>query len=556
MNSDTVKSGVARMAARSLLMGAGYREKDLDKPFVGIANSFAPFFPGHMHLDRIAKAVAEGVWAAGGTPMEFNTIAICDGLANGHQGMKYSLPSREIIADSVESMARAHCFDALVLITSCDKITPGMMMAAARLDIPAIIVNGGPMLAGRWEEGPLDLVGIGRCKGRVIQGKLNDEQRSIVENEACPGCGSCAGMFTANSMGCMSEVLGMSLPGNGTIPAVHAGRLRLARESGERAVEMIHEGLCPSKIMTRTTFLNAIAVDMLIGCSTNTTLHLPAIAHELGCDISLRDFDALSSKIPNICHLSPAGMHYIEDLHRAGGMSALIRTAIDAGFADPSAMTVTGKTQGENTANSQVRNYEVIRPLDNPFLKDGGLAVLWGNLAPQGAVIKSAAVPEELHYFRGTARVFESEEEAAKAVTAMKVQPGDVVVIRNEGPKGGPGMREMVQITSLLAGLGLGKSVALITDGRFSGVSGGASVGHVSPEAALGGPIALVKEGDTIELDIANRSLKLFVSDEELEERKKDWTPPKKRNLKGYIARYARLVGPVAYGAVLDSEGE
>ncbi|WP_213973972.1 dihydroxy-acid dehydratase [Tepidanaerobacter acetatoxydans] len=556
MRSDTVKTGQSRISTRALLKGAGYRKKDIEKPFIGIANSLNTFFPGHMHLDKIGQSVAAGIWAAGGMPMEFNTIAVCDGVANGHLGMRWSLPSREIIADSLEVMANAHCFDGLVMICGCDKITPGMLMAAGRLNIPTIIVNAGPMLSGKLGKDDLDLAALGRYRGMAVKGLIDEESLEAVEEEACPGCGSCAGMFTANSMGCMTEVLGMALYGNGTIPAVHAGRMRLAKDSGEQIVRMVQKDLRPSDIMTKQTFLNAIAVDMLIGCSTNTALHLPAIAHELGIQISIEEFDKYSKVVPNVCHISPSGKDFMEDFHRAGGMPALIKMAIDGGIMDGSRITVTGQTHSELSANAKVIDTKVIRPLEKPFMNEGGLAVLYGNIAPLGAIIKTAACPPEMYIFKGPARVFNSEEEAAEAVKSGRVVKGDVMVIRYEGPKGGPGMREMVYLTGLLAGMGLGKDVALITDGRFSGVSGGASIGHVSPEAALGGPIALIEEGDTIAYNIPQRTLNLLINEKELELRKVRWQPPKEKEIPSYLKRYAQMVGPVATGAVLKTEKE
>lgn len=556
MRSKAMKEGVIRTGARALMKATGLTDEDIKKPLIGIANSVTNIVPGHMHLDQIEDAVSAGIWAAGGTPMKFNTIAVCDGLANGNTGMKWSLPSREVIADSVEIMVTAHCLDALVLITGCDKITPGMLKAAARLNIPTIVVNGGPMMAGRHKNKNVDLVSLGQALGEALVGKRSSEELTAIENDACPGCGSCAGMFTANSMACMTEILGIGLPGNGTIPAVHAARLRLAKEAGKRIVEMFYEDLKPSDIMTRQTFLNAIAVDMLIGCSTNTALHLPAIAHELGIDITLAEFDKASKGIPNICHISPAGEHYIQDLHEAGGMSALINVAIENGFVDGNPKTVTGKTLGENVEGCRVLDHEVIRPLSNPFVEDGGLAVLWGNLAPEGAIVKTAAVAPEIYKFTGTARVFNSENEASQAVQKGQINKGDFIVIRYEGPKGGPGMQEMVMITAMLGGSGLGKDVALVTDGRFSGASAGASIGHVSPEAALGGPLALVEEGDMIEYDIPNRTLNLLVDDNVLEERKNKWVCPPPKVTNGYLARYAEQVGPVSKGAVLSAQNK
>ncbi|MCI8652176.1 MAG: dihydroxy-acid dehydratase [Angelakisella sp.] len=552
MRSDTMKRGIHRISTRALLKGAGYRQGDIDRPFIGVINAYSPAFPGHMGMDKLTRAVEEGIWRAGGTPLACTTIGVCDGYCAGHEGMRWSLPSRELIADSIETMAQAHRLDGLVLVTGCDKITPGMLMAAARLDLPAIVVNSGPMLPGRLGEEDLDLAALGRIRGKVVKGELPETALPAIEEEACPGCGSCAGMFTANSMGCLTEALGMALPGNGTIPAVHSGRLRLAKDSGERIVEMVLADRRPSQIMTPAAFANAIAADLMIGCSTNTTLHLPAIARELGIPLSLREFDEASRRIPNLCHLSPSGSRYLTDFHRAGGMSALLRAGMEGGFVDGSALTVTGEALGDVIKDARAGDPEVIRPLDRPYLKEGGLAVLYGNIAPQGCVIKTAACPPEMFTFEGIARVFDSEEATAAALREGGIQKGDLIVVRYEGPKGGPGMREMVHLTGLLLGMGLGKEVALLTDGRFSGVSGGASFGHISPEAALGGPIALVKTGDRIRYSIPERWITLDVAGEELERRRRELVPPKREIPKGYLRRYAALVGPVAHGAVLE----
>lgn len=552
MRSDAMKTGTHRVSTRALLKGAGYRQKDIESPFIGIINAYSPAFPGHMGMDRLTQSVEAGIWRAGGTPLVCSTIGVCDGYCAGHGGMRWSLPSRELIADSVETMAQAHRLDGLVLVTGCDKITPGMLMAAARLDIPAIVVNSGPMLPGRLGEADLDLAALSHIRGKVVKGELPETALPAVEEEACPGAGSCAGMFTANSMGCLTEALGMALPGNGTIPAVHAGRLRLAKDSGERIVEMVLADRRPSRIMTPAAFANGIAADMMIGCSTNTLLHLPAIAGELGIPLSLREFDEASRQIPNLCHLSPSGKHFLTDFHRAGGMSALLRQGLDGGFVDGSALTVTGETLEAVTRNARVTDPEVIRPLSRPYLAEGGLAILSGNLAPQGCVIKTAACPPEMFTFDGVARVFDSEEETAAALREGKIQKGEMIVVRYEGPKGGPGMREMVHLTGLLLGLGLGKEVALLTDGRFSGVSGGACFGHVSPEAALGGPVALIHTGDRVRYSIPERRIDLEVPEEELERRRREFSPPRKEIPKGYLRRYAALVGPVAFGAALN----
>lgn len=553
LNSDVMKAGVARLTTRALMKGAGYRQKDIEKPLIGVVSAASKAFPGHMNLDQLEQAVSEGIYAVGGTPLVCHTIGVCDGYCSGNLGMRYSLPSREVIADSVEIMANAHNFDGMVLITGCDKITPGMLMAAARVNIPAIIVNAGPMLPGYLEGEKLDLSYLNKIRGRVEKGTLSPERAFQIEENACPGAGSCAGMFTANSHGCMTEILGMALPGNGTIPAVNSARIRLARDSGEQAVVLVKENFRPSDILTKDAFLNAIVADMLIGCSTNTLLHLPAIAHECGIDISLDDFDRISRETPNICHISPSGKHHLVDLHNAGGLPALIREAIDAGIFNGSCMTVGMISQDELTRGCSVKDLGVIRPIDDPFIKQGGLAILKGTLAPQGCVVKVAACPPEMYAYEGSARIFDSEEAAAAALRGNGgIKEGDVVVVRYEGPKGGPGMREMVHLTGLLQGIGLGKKVALITDGRFSGVSGGASIGHVSPEAALGGSIALVREGDRIRYDVAARTIDLLVSEEELEQRRKEWTPVKKDIPQGYLRRYAKLVGPVSNGAVLE----
>lgn len=552
MRSDTVKKGLNRTATRSLLKGAGYRGKDIQKPFIGIANSATGIFPGHMHLRQISESVAAGIWAAGGVPMEFNTIAICDGVATGTDGMKGSLPSRELIADSIQLMVEAYSFDALVIIPACDKITPGMLMAAARLNIPTIVVNGGPMLAGRHKDESLDLVSIGMYTGQYSLGKIPLSEVEACEDKACPTCGSCAGMFTANSMGCMTEVLGLGLPGNGTIPAVYSERLRMAKDAGERIVELYHEEVRPRDILTYETFENAIAIDMMIGCSTNTALHLPAIAYEAGLDISLSDFDRIGRTVPNLCHLSPAGRFFVQDLHLAGGMSALMRIAGEHGVFHKETRSVAGGTLWDLVKDTEITYGDVIRPWDNPYLKEGGLAVLYGNLAEEGAIVKTAAVDPSIFRFQGRARVFDSEIEASIAARTGKIEKGDVMVVRYEGPKGGPGMQEMVMVTSALKGRGLGKDVALITDGRFSGVTGGASIGHIAPEAALGGNLALVEEGDTIAFDIDARTLNLLVSDEELARRRKNWVCPPPKVTSGYLERYAREVGPVSQGAVTN----
>ncbi len=550
MKSDVVKKGIERAPHRSLLKASGFTDEELKRPLVGIANSFNEIIPGHVHLRQVVEAVKAGVRMAGGTPMEFGIIGVCDGVAMNHDGMRYSLVSREIIADSVEIMARAHAFDALVLVPNCDKIVPGMLMAALRLDIPTIIVSGGPMLTGIYKGKKVNLISVFEAIGKVRAGEMTEEELCELENEACPTCGSCAGMFTANSMNCLTEALGLALPGNGTIPAISSARIRLAKAAGMKVMELLKKGLTPRKIATEAAFRNAIAVDMALGCSTNTVLHLPAIAREAGYNLSLKVFDELSRKTPCLCNLIPAGPYSLADLHQAGGIPGVMSELAKADLIHKRVKTVTGKTVGENLKKAKVVDHEVIRPIDKPYQPEGGIAILWGNLAPEGSVVKSSAVAPEMLHHEGPARVFESEEDAYEAILSKKINPGDVVVIRYEGPKGGPGMREMLSPTSALIGLGLGKSVALLTDGRFSGGTQGACVGHISPEAADGGPIALVKEGDIIEIDIPKRRLVLKVSEGELEKRRKAWKPPKKK-LSGVLARYAKLVTSGASGAVL-----
>ncbi len=551
MKSDAVKKGLERAPHRSLLKAAGFTDEELARPLVGIANSFNEIIPGHVHLRQIVEAVKAGVRAAGGTPLEFGVIGVCDGIAMNHEGMKYSLVSREIIADSVEIMARAHAFDALVLVPNCDKIVPGMLMAALRLDIPAIVVSGGPMLPGRYKGKKVNLISVFEAIGKVRSGEMKEEELCELEEEACPTCGSCAGMFTANSMNCLTEALGLALPGNGTIPAVSSARIRLAKQAGAQVMQLLKKKLTPRKIATEEAFRNAIAVDMALGCSTNTVLHLPAIAHEAGLSLPLELFDEISRKTPCLCSLIPAGPHSVVDLHEAGGIPAVMAELTKGKLIHKRVKTVTGKTVGENLKKARVLNHEVIRAFEEPYRPEGGIAILWGNLAPEGAVVKASAVAPEMLHHEGPARVFDSEEEAYEAILGGKIREGDVVVIRYEGPKGGPGMREMLSPTSAIIGVGLGRSVALLTDGRFSGGTQGACVGHISPEAAEGGPIALVKEGDLIEIDIPNRRLVLKVSEGELERRRKDWKP-KKRKVRGVLARYARLVTSGARGAILE----
>ncbi|GFN22014.1 dihydroxy-acid dehydratase [Thermanaeromonas sp. C210] len=552
MRSDLMKAGLARAPHRSLFKAMGLTDEEVARPIIGIVNSFNELAPGHVHLRTVAEAVKAGVRMAGGTPLEFSTIGVCDGIAMNHTGMKYSLASRELIADSVEVMAMAHPFDALIFITNCDKIVPGMLMAAARLNLPSIFISGGPMLAGRYKGRDVSLSNIFEAVGMVRAGKMTEDELAELEDCVCPGCGSCAGMYTANTMNCLTEALGMGLPGQGTVPAVSAARLRLAKQAGMRIMDLLEKNIRPRDIMTAAAFRNAVAVDMALGGSTNTCLHLPAIAREAGVDLPLKVFDELSRQVPQLCKLSPAGPHHIQDLHEAGGIPAVMAELGRAGLLDGSCLTVTGRTVADNCAGKGILNKEVIRPLENPYSPDGGLAILYGNLAPEGAVVKKGAVLPEMLVHKGPARVFESEEEAFQAIIEGRIRPGDVVVIRYEGPKGGPGMQEMLSPTSALAGMGLDASVALITDGRFSGASRGASIGHVSPEAAAGGPLALVKEGDLIAIDIPARKLELLVEEGELARRRAEWQAPAPKISTGYLARYARHVTSGARGAVLE----
>jgi len=556
MRSDSVKKGLERAPHRSLFKAMGYTDEEIARPLIGIANAANGIIPGHVHLDMIASAVEKGVYLGGGTPIPFGVIGVCDGIAMNHEGMKYSLGSREIIADSIEIMAKAHAFDGLVMVTNCDKIVPGMLMAAARLNIPTVVVSGGPMMAGSHPGAKggdkLDLISVFEAVGRVKTGAMSQEELAIVENEACPTCGSCAGMFTANSMNCLTEAIGMGLPGNGTIPAVKSARLRLAKLAGMRAVACVRENLTPDKIMTPQAFANALAVDMALGCSTNTVLHLPAIAREAGVAFSLDMVNIIAEKIPNLCRLSPAGMHRIEDLDRAGGVPAVLKSLADAGLINADCMTVTGNTLSKNIMAAKVWDDSVIRPVENPYSKKGGLAVLKGNLAPDGCVVKQSAVVEQMLIHSGPARVFNTEEDATQAILGGQIKKGDVVVIRYEGPKGGPGMREMLTPTSVICGMGLDAAVALITDGRFSGGTRGAAIGHVSPEAMGGGPIAFVEEGDRISINIPERTITLDVSEDVLAQRKKKWTPPAPKISTGYMARYARAVSSADKGAVVE----
>jgi len=548
--SDRVKKGFEKAPHRSLFKAMGYTDEELKRPLIGVVNAHNEVVPGHIHLNTIAEAVKAGIRMAGGTPIEFPSIGICDGIAMNHIGMKYSLASRELIADSIEAMAMAHGFDGLVLIPNCDKIVPGMLMAAARLNIPSIVISGGPMLAGKRNGRVIDLNSTFEGVGALSAGKITEEQLRQIEEEACPGCGSCSGMFTANSMNCLTEVLGMGLPGNGTIPAVYAARIRLAKKAGIQIMELVERNICPRDIMTPEAFYNALRVDMALGCSTNSVLHLTAIAHEAGVEINLDMINELSASTPNLCRLSPAGNHHVEDLYAAGGVQAVMKELSKKGLLNLDLMTVTGKTVGENIQDAEVLDYNVIRPIDNPYSETGGIAVLRGNLAPDGAVVKRSAVAPEMMVHEGPARVFDSEEEAFEAILGGRIQKGDVVVIRYEGPKGGPGMKEMLSPTSAIAGMGLDKDVALLTDGRFSGATRGASIGHISPEAMEGGPIAVIREGDIISINIPEGQLNVKISDEELEKRLKEWKAPEPKIKYGYLARYARLVTSASTGAV------
>lgn len=552
MISDEVKKGSTRSAHRSLFYAMGYTPEDLAKPMIGVVNAHNEIIPGHMHLDTIAEAAKQGILAAGGMPVEFPAIGICDGIAMGHEGMKYPLPSRELIADSIEAMAVGHQFDGLVLIPNCDKIVPGMLMAAARLNIPAVVVSGGPMLAGRYEGQDVSVSTMFEAAGKLESGQINAEQLHEMEMSACPGCGSCAGLFTANTMNCLTEVLGMGLPGNGTIPAAYFGARRaLAKEAGKRVMALVKEDIRPRDIMTKEAFINAIAVDMSIGGSTNTVLHLPAIAYEAGIALKLEMFDEISAKTPYITKLSPGGKHHMQDLNEAGGISAVMKELTKTGVIHTECKSVTGKTIGENIAKAQIKRADVIHSIEDPYRKTGGIAILRGNIALDCAVVKASAVDEAMLKHSGPARVFNSEDEAIAALIAKKIVKGDVVVIRYEGPKGGPGMREMLNPTAVIAGMGLDKDVALLTDGRFSGASRGAAIGHISPECAEGGNLALVEEGDIIDIDIPNRTMNVRVSEEQLSVRRQNWVKPAPRVTRGYLARYAKMVSSASTGAVL-----
>ena len=552
MRSDAVKTGTQQAPHRSLFNALGMTKEEMDRPLVGIVSSYNEIVPGHMNLDKITQAVKLGVAMAGGTPVMFPAIAVCDGIAMGHVGMKYSLVTRDLIADSTEAMAMAHQFDALVMIPNCDKNVPGLLMAAARLNVPTVFVSGGPMLAGHLNGHKTSLSSMFEAVGAYAAGKLDEDGLTECEMKTCPTCGSCSGMYTANSMNCLTEVLGMGLKGNGTIPAVYSERIRLAKHAGMQVMEMYRKNIRPRDIMTKEAILNALTVDMALGCSTNRMLHLPAIAHEIGMDFDISFANEISAKTPNLCHLAPAGPTYMEDLNEAGGVYAVMNELNKKGLLHTECMTVTGKTVGENIKDCVNLNPEVIRPIDNPYSQTGGLAVLKGNLAPDGGVVKRSAVVEEMMVHEGPARVFDCEEDAIAAIKGGKIVEGDVVVIRYEGPKGGPGMREMLNPTSAIAGMGLGSSVALITDGRFSGASRGASIGHVSPEAAVGGPIALVEEGDIISINIPELKLEIKVSDEEMQARKAKWQPREPKVTTGYLARYAAMVTSGNRGAILE----
>ena len=552
MKSDNVRKGMQQGPHRSLFNALGHTEEEMNKPLVGIVSSYNEIVPGHMNLDKIVDAVKLGVAMAGGTPVVFPAIAVCDGIAMGHEGMKYSLATRELIADSTESMALAHQFDALVMVPNCDKNVPGLLMAAARVNVPTVFVSGGPMLAGRVKGEKRSLSSMFEAIGAFSAGTMTEEEVTEFENKVCPTCGSCSGMYTANSMNCLTEAIGMGLKGNGTIPAVYSERIKLAKHAGMKVMELYEKNIRPRDILTEKAFMNALTVDMALGCSTNSMLHLPAIAHEAGVKLTLDLANEVSEKTPNLCHLAPAGYTYMEDLNEAGGVYAVMNELDKKGLLYTDLITATGKTVGDNIEGCVNKDPDTIRPIDNPYSETGGLAALKGNLAPNGSIVKRSAVCDEMLVHEGPARVFDCEEDAIVAIKGGKIVPGDVVVIRYEGPKGGPGMREMLNPTSAIAGMGLGESVALITDGRFSGASRGASIGHVSPEAAVGGPIALVKEGDIIKININENTLDMIVSEEELEERRKAWIPREPKITTGYLRRYSKMVTSGDRGAVLD----
>jgi len=552
MRSDAVKKGLERAPHRALFKAMGFTDEELARPLVGVANSANEIIAGHIHLHKIAEAVKAGIRMAGGTPIEFGVIGICDGIAMGHEGMKYSLASRELIADSVESMAMAHMFDALVLIPNCDKIIPGMLMAAARVDIPTVVVSGGPMMAGLHRGREISLTQVFEGVGAVAGGRMTEEELAEIEASACPGCGSCAGMFTANSMNCLTEALGMGLPGNGTVPAVMAARTRLAKQAGMAVMSLLEKAIKPRDIMTLPAFENALALDMALGCSTNTVLHVPAIAYEAGMELNLDKFNEVSARTPHLCSLSPGGSHHIQDLDEAGGIPAVMNELLKHGLLpNPDAVTATGRTVRENVAGREILRPDVIRSVKNPYHAQGGLAILGGNIAQGGAVVKQSAVAEEVLRFSGPARVFDAEDEATAAILGGKVAKGSVIVIRYEGPKGGPGMREMLFPTASVVGMGMEKDVALLTDGRFSGASRGCCIGHISPEAAEGGNIALIRDGDIIDIDIPGKQINVRLSEEELTARRKSWTAPEPRVKSGYLARYARCVTSAGTGAIV-----
>lgn len=554
MKSDNVKKGLERSPHRALFKSMGYTDAEINRPLIGIANSSNTIIPGHIHLDKITEAVKAGIYMAGGTPVDFGVIGVCDGIAMNHTGMSYSLGSRELIADSIEVMATAHAFDGIVMVPNCDKIVPGMLMAAARLNIPSIFVSGGPMLAGRHPHDSskkIDLISVFESVGAVLTNKMSSEEQAAIEDAACPTCGSCSGMFTANSMNCLTEAIGLGLPGNGTIPAVMAARYRLAKAAGIKILELVEKNITPDKILTEKSFYNALCVDMALGCSTNTVLHLKAIAHEAGIEIDLGLINEISGKTPHLCSLSPGGKDHIEDLYYAGGVGAILNELSKLGIINQECITVTGDTVGKNIENAEIQNKDVIRPTSSPYHEQGGLAVLFGNIAPLGCVVKQSAVLEEMLCHEGPARVFNSEEEATKVILAGGIKKGDVIVIRYEGPQGGPGMREMLTPTSTIAGMNLDDSVALLTDGRFSGGTKGASIGHISPEAMQGGVIAVVEEGDIISINIPEKKISLNVSDEEIKKRLEKWSPPEPKIKTGYMARYAKNVSSASEGAIV-----
>ena len=552
MKSDVIKVGVNAAPQRSLLNALGLTEEEMKKPLIGIVSSKNDIVPGHMNIDKIVDAVKQGVALAGGVPIVFPAIAVCDGIAMGHEGMKYSLVTRELIADSTEAMAKAHAFDALVMVPNCDKNVPGLLMAAARINVPTVFVSGGPMLAGHVKGKKTSLSSMFEAVGAYTANKISAEELCEFENKACPSCGSCSGMYTANSMNCLTEAIGMGLQGNGTIPAVYSERIKLAKHAGMKVMELLEKNIRPLDIMTEKAFMNALTVDMALGCSTNTMLHLPAIAKEAGVKLNLDIANEISAKTPNLCHLAPAGHTYMEDLNEAGGVYAVMNELTKLNLLNTDLITATGKTVAENIEGCEIKDTDIIRPITNPYSTTGGIAVLKGNLAPDGCVVKRSAVAPEMLQHKGSARVFDCEENAIEAIHAGNIKPGDVVVIRYEGPKGGPGMREMLNPTSAIMGSGLGHCVALITDGRFSGATRGAAIGHISPEAAVGGPIALVEEGDTIEIDINANTINLLISDEEMAKRKAEWKPRQPKITTGYLARYAKLVTSGAQGAVLE----